>query len=235
MTRIAIYGDSYACNVTWGDQEKMQNRKSWIDHLSDKYDVTNYGRPGTNLSFTHDLFLQHNMNYDINIVLVTHWGRLHLNQVNERYEYMPNLGHLEKMIDECSDPHELKILNAAREYFIYVEDEHEVKKFHRLMVDEIKSTNRSTVIIPCFSKNISIEGELGNVGMFDINLIDNKYYGLAIHAVDSKHCHLNDKNNLIFANKIKEHIQQRLGYDFIINIDDYVEPVGEPVEYNFIV
>lgn len=236
MTTIAIYGDSYACNLTWMHQEKMQHRKSWVDHLRDSYDVTNYGRPGTNLSFTHDMFMKHNMYYDFNIVLVTHWGRLHLERLPPDHQYVPNLSHLEYMINEHRDPKDLEILNAAKDYFIYVENENEVKKFHRLMVEEIKNVGSTTIVIPCFPKSMSLDSTIGEYSMFDINYIDNKYYKLAPGVTDSKHCHLSDKNNYIFANKINEYLNSYDGTtEFSININDYVEPIGEPVEYNFIV
>ena len=164
---------------------------------------------------------------------MTHWGRIQLTKLSTFPQYIPGLYYVEFLISNCKDPGDLAILNAAKDYYIYVENEAYIKKFHQMMISDIKAARTNTILVPCFPKSILTDSEIGEISMFDIGKIDNHYYGLDITHVDKKHCHLNDNNNLIFATKLKDHIESGTNLPFKINLEDYVQPINEPVEYNF--
>ena len=231
MLNIGIYGDSYVCYYDWL-YTKRNIRKSWVDYVKDHHNVISYSQSGSNLSYTHDMVLAHHTSHDINIVLVTNYGRLHLPNLIRDNKYVSGVNNAESALANCTNHSNKKILSAAVDYYLHIENEYEVTKFHYLMVDDIKSKVPNAIIVPCFPYSISCNR---TKSMFDISMIDSNYYKIDRHVIDIKRCHINDKNNNIFANKMLEHINHNLGNEFKINLSDYVEPIGEPIEYNFTV
>ena len=234
---IGIYGDSYVCYNDWlpiNDWPYAESniRKSWVEYVKDHHNVTSYGLSASNLSYTHKMVLAHHTSHDINIVLVTNYGRLNLPNLISDNKYVSGINNAESRLANCTYASNKTILSAAVDYYLHIENKYEVTKFHYLMVDDIKSKVPNAIIVPCFPQSISHNR---TKSMFDISMIDSDYYKIDRHVIDTKRCHINDKNNNIFANKMLEHINHNLGNEFKINLSDYVEPIGEPIEYNFTV
>ena len=229
MLNIGIYGDSYVCYNDWPYAER-NIRKSWVDYIKDHHNVTSYGLSGSNLSYTHDMVLAHHTSHDINIVLVTNYGRLHLPNLKMYHKYVSGIINAESAMVDCTKVSDKKILAAAVDYYLHIENECEVTKFQYLMIDDIKNKVPNAILVPCFPYSVSNKR---TKSLFDISMIDSDYYKIDRHAIDIKRCHINDKNNHILANKMLEHINHNLGNEFKVNLSDYVEPIGEPIEYNF--
>ena len=226
---IGIYGDSYACHNDWVYAENGI-RKSWVDYIKDHHIVTNYSFSGSNLSYTHDKVCQYHNLHDVNIVLITNPGRLYLPNLEMVFKFTPGLHYVETELANITNKNDINILQAAKDYYIYIENRHEIEKFHYLMIENIRHTVPNSIIVPCFPISM---GKTKVPSMLDISFIDNKYYGLDIFAEDIKRCHLSDKNNMIFGNKMLEYIENKRFGLFHIDANDYVEPIGEPIDYNF--
>ena len=227
---IGIYGDSFAC---YQDEVYQQSntRRSWVDYLGDHHQIKNYAMTGSTFSYTHNHVLKFHNRHDLNIVLVTNYARLNLFRLKTTPKFAPGLNYIEHRLSQRNSDHDRTILEAARDFYLYVEDEEDTKKFHYLMLDEIKRIVPNLILVPCFMHSLT-STEMTKC-LSDISHIDNRYYKKHIFMVDKKRCHLNDKNNKILATKLLEHIDGNKGVEFKINIDDYVEPFNEPFDYNF--
>ena len=166
---IGIYGDSFACHLD-KPYTKHGIRKSWVDYIRDQHEVTNYSLPGSNLSFTHDKVLTHNGSHDINIVLVTHAGRLYLPNLSIPQKYCPSINYAEDRLIDSTDETDIAIFKAAKDYFIYIENDYETYKLHNLMVEDIRARVPNVILVPCFPYSIS---STKRPSLFDIHLIDN--------------------------------------------------------------
>lgn len=225
--KIAVYGDSFA-------ESSAVGLSSWVDHLSKEFDVTNYGMNASNLCYSYDLFLKHNTNYDMNIFMVTSYGRQWIPNLQSIKPGVPGINGIEAMLKLPLTDLDRKLLNAAKSYFVHIEYWEHSKLLHEAIVKDLQM-HSNVIAIPCFP--IIYSGVLDWHGptMVDISNIDLRYYGLSdyLDKMELRACHMNDANNLMFANKIKEYILSDMHESFKIDINDYIEPIGEPIEKYF--
>ena len=227
--KIAIYGDSYAKMPREED-----GRKSWVDYLSEEFDVTNYGYTGSNLAFSYQHFLENHKKYEVNIFLVTSYGRLYVPEIH-RLGGLAGFPTVEHKLKYCSDPNDKKILQAAYDYYLYLENDNHQRIMHVAMVKDIlRHTNTNTIVIPCFAGHSLVPDWVG-LALSDISQLDSDYHDITSFIIDKRPCHLNDLNNKIFASKIKEYILSNRHDQFTINLSDYHIAVGEGFDYNFTV
>jgi hypothetical protein len=172
------------------------------------------------------MVLAHHTSHDINIVLVTNYGRLHLPNLKRNGKYIPGINSAESALANCTTDSDKKIFSAAVDYYLHIENEYEVTKFQYLMIDDIKNKVPNAIIVPCFPNSIS---HSGTTSMFDICMIDSNYYKLDRHVIDIKRCHINDKNNNIFANKMFEHCEN---CNFVRYMDSKNKDICDICGYN---
>jgi hypothetical protein len=226
--KIAIYGDSYAKMAREED-----GRKSWVDYLSEEFDVTNYGYTGSNLAFSYQHFLENHKKYEVNIFLVTSYGRLYIPELSSVPKGIAGFPTVEHKLKYCTDPNDKKILQAAYDYYLYLENDNHQRIMHVAMVKDIlRHTN--TIVIPCFAGHSLVPDWVG-LALSDISQLDSDYHDITSFIIDKRPCHLNDLNNKIFASKIKEYILSNRHDQFTINLSDYHIAVGEGFDYNFTV
>lgn len=223
--KIAIYGDSFAVN------SKDTQRKSWVDYLSEHYDIKNYAVVGSSLVYSMENFYRYQNNYQLNIFLVTSFGRLWVPNTESIPSGLAGLSAVKYHLNTCVNEHDLQILRAAHDYYVYIENRQHQVLMHKAMVKDLMSYE-NTIIIPCFKHGSYVPNWQGS-SMMDIADLDLKYYSIDYFTRDKKPCHLNDQNNKIFATKIHQYIKSPKLKPFYINVHDYVYPVGEPIEYNY--
>lgn len=222
---IAIYGDSFAV------PSEDTNRKSWVDYLSEHFDITNYAAVGSNLVYSMDKFYRHNEKHQLNIFLVTSYGRLWVENLKTAPAGLAGYSTVKYHLDSCDDIDDKKVLQAAHDYYLYLENKEHQILMHRAMVRDLM-TFSNTIVIPCFKHESLVPDWFGHT-MMNIAELDLQYYDITYFTKDKKPCHLNDQNNKIFAIKLKEYIESTKSKPFYINIHDYVYPVGEPINYNY--
>jgi hypothetical protein len=226
VMKIAVYGDSYAKVAREED-----GRKSWVDYLSEEFDVTNYGEIGSNLAFSYQPFLENHKKYEVNIFLVTSYGRLYVPELSSVPKGIAGFPTVEFNLKYCTNPNDRKILQAAHDYYVYLENDNHQRIMHVAMIKDIlRHTN--TVVIPCFDAQSLVPNWEGPA-LSRISKLDDDYYDITSYIVDKRPCHLNDLNNKIFAGKIKEYILSNRHDQFTINLSDYHIAVGEGFDYNF--
>lgn len=226
LMKIAVYGDSYAHMIRTPD-----GRKSWVDYLEEEFDITNYGETGSNLAFSYQNFLENHNRYQTNIFLATSFGRLWVPELQTVSRGMAGFSTVKYNLERIEDDYDRNILQAAHDYYLFLENVPQQKLMHIAMIKDIMRYP-NTIIIPCFAGDSLVPGWDGPC-LSDISDLDKQYYGIDYYTLDKRNCHLNDTNNKIFAGKIKEYILSNRIEQFKINLGDYHIAVGEPMSYNF--
>ena len=223
--KIAIYGDSFAI-----DEENTPRKNSWVDHLSNHYDVVNYAKQGSSLYYSYKEFLRTHQYYDKVIFLVTNFGRLYV--PNLPHPHIPGLYNVEKYLKE-SNSRDREKFQTIKNFFLHIQNESFEKDIHGLILKECMSLRPDCLFIPCFDQSLIPEWKFCT--MMDIQIIDFEFYKInpfefSTDARELRNCHMNDENNLIFYKKIKSWIE---GSNFQMYKRDFSYP-REPLEYYFI-
>ena len=195
--KVAIFGDSYGVVLPEGN-----NTLSWVGIISDKFSVDNFSESSSSLYYSYRKFLESYKNYDKIIFLITNPGRIFLEKCNIR----KHISHydLAKYYRDRAETHEDKlILEAAKNYYLYVMNEEYDQCMHNLMVKNTKNLHPSILLIPCFQN--SIPGQHNNC-LFDACKLDWDYYKLknVNNYNDNRHSHMNEINNQLLAKEVKQ-------------------------------
>lgn len=228
--KIGIFGDSFASKSrSWW---RKDNYLSWVEHLSLKYDVTNYSEGGSSLFYSYSQLIKNHQKYQKIVLLVTNTGRLHLPHAElVIHQHVPGYPHLLNYKDRCLTTEHKILHESLMNYFIYIQNMNEESVKQRLLIEEIRRIRPDTLMIPCFDPpNACCMPEYNNSTLEDIALIDLKTKEWSeIKGPDNRHCHMNLENNKIFADKIEEWL---ISDNFKLDIKDFV--VSEkPYEYYF--
>ena len=236
--KIGIFGDSYSCNNPYlhsnyiGATEAAA-RKSWIDHIEieKKTRVANHSMMGSSLYYSYSQFKKYQRTYDKIIFIVTDWGRLWVPNINIEHPHIPGFSHCEVKLNNCSDEDDRQVLQAAYDYYVYLENHNEDIDIHKLMINEITRLRSDALLIPVFANETSCfvpnwEGPSLEV----ICDIDNHFYKVPRGTADLKHCHFNNENNLIFSKHIINWIDHQT--PLRIDLSEYVAS-SKPVEYYY--
>jgi len=226
--KIGVFGDSFAA------LKFIENTTpSWVDILSEKYDVTNFSLTGSSLFYSVQKFKSFHQDYDKIIFVVTTSGRLLLEDQPffERPEDV-NITSLatteyfyKKLINDPTT-HEndimLKIYKAALDYFKYIKNDEYDRYIHYLMVNDIVNTRSDAILIPVTRDSLK---QYKNV-MDEIKIKEMKAWGLSPMATfaDLRNCHMTEENNYIFATKVEEWLN---GSPVEIKLDDFMTPMNK--------
>jgi hypothetical protein len=217
---IGIFGDSSADPVEWLNH-------SWVELLAKEYDFTNYAKRGSSLLYTYSNICQEHTKFDKIIVFIPPVGRMWAPNCYINQHFINH--NTVKLYYDNADYSDKRILDAIKNYFVYVStDEKEILQ-HNAIVDSIKSKIPNALIIPVTGR--SIEHYQG-VCMHDISLIDYAYYNVHEYTPDfGRTCHMNVKNNEIFYQKIKKWLQDG---EFSVKLTEFREPTEtkEDLFYN---
>jgi len=215
--KIGVFGDSFAIL-------KLNPTPTWIDILSEKYDITNHAVTGSNLYYSINEIKKHHDQYDKIILVVTEPGRLQVSNsipldrskqfingtLDRKYSHNKELSKYEKLVWE-----------AANQYFNCLQDDNYDRYIHNLMLVEIKKIRPDIILIPAFFDSwYNVSG----VPMLYIYYKENTTWNFDSVTVitqyhDRRNCHMTAKNNEIFAAKAEQWIN---GDPVHINLDDFV-------------
>jgi hypothetical protein len=231
--KLAVFGDSFAYSTMHEDE--VGRRIMWTDVLKEKYDVTNYGRAGSNLYFSYTEFLKNQHLYDYVVLVITGPGRLLIPKdslyephQDTHFRFLCNYHTAEQHLKEIKNlpehKHTVRVIEAARDYFLYIQDlEYEIC-IHKLLIKEILNVRPTTILIPAFV-NSWVDGPY-NWHMFQIMKKEHQAWGFDDIVPDEKYkdyrtCHMTEENNIIFANVVSRWIE---GEPINLNLDEFVTP-----------
>lgn len=236
--KIGIYGDSYA------DPIKKNPSADWMDTLRSKYsDVVTYGVGGSNLYYSVCQFKETHHLFDKKILLVTSpfrvWAK-NSSIIPKDHRFLPSPWYIKSRIDfqktynndPVSREHNIKLFEAAIIYMSFVVNKEEEIYKHQLMIKDILSMDPDTILVPCFhfSGVDNVKGHLGSIVKKENkawNTTDEEFINFNID--DLRNCHMTAENNLIFAEKIIDVIEN--GTPLSLDQNDFVDPSVDSKEF----
>lgn len=228
--KVAIFGDSFA------HTEDYNESRAWYKQV----DAINFSRAGSSLWYSYDLFSKNYHDYDKIIFFVTNWGRLHVSRLDQ--PFWPGIGQIEGALKSNTiNDNERKTLTSIYNWLIFGRNEEQEISLHDLMVNTIQQLHNNVLVIPCF--NFEMSRINSKYSMFNIHQIDIEHYkidwqdknkiwrrrALKPNGRELRACHMNDENNIIFAEKVNGWIKNN---QFNLDTNDYVIS-KKPVEYYF--
>ena len=235
--KIAIYGDSWASEFL----DEPHKYLGWPEILANQpgYEVTNFAVPGSSLYFSYKEFLENHADYDVNIFLITSYGRMYVQSMPETNQrkvekHIPNLIHIGIRKKQLTNTmHQvMKVYEAMEKYYEYIQNDEYDELVDKALVYHARSISTNTIFIPCFhgydefSLIDVFEMENYSIGAYE------KYFSKNIHfnvehdgkiLTDARVCHMTKVNNELFAGKLIKEIEEK-NYSFKFSMGDFVAP-----------
>lgn len=210
MKKILLLGDSFVDDRNIWGRSKMIKTKTYQKQLEELYSVTNLSLWGSNLAFTYQQYIKHHKEFDLIIIMVTKPGKLELpkhsrflnGKTFKKWRMLPNIKTIQHMKNdpEYKNEFQQKILNAAENYFSYIENYEHVLLYHKCMVQQMIASN--TLLIPCFEDSV-----LENT-IYCLANLSKKELGQRTYP-DVRPCHLNQENHNKFAKELISWIETK--------------------------
>lgn len=222
--KIGIFGDSFA-------KLKFNPTLAWYEILAQKYDVTNYGWPGSTMFYSVEHFKRHHHEYDKVIYIITQPGRIQFSEdiaEDLSESFIPSnsqLAFLEYRELQKTYPNNerLKTIAAAHYYFLYLQNWNYEVYIQELMVQDIMAMRSDTILIDGFPQSRPTSTATNNLQAISDKEAD--YWGYngqrPTPEKDIRNCHFTVENNEIFAGKVEEWLN---GKSVHINPDEFVTP-----------
>jgi hypothetical protein len=238
--KIGIFGDSWAKTIVSAEGKKFHDGYAWWELLSAKYDVTNFGIPGSSVYFSYEEFNKHYSNFDKIIFLATEPGRLTFEVGSEIKN--PRLApefkrhcnsygtadYYSKVFNNSRFPEDSARINAAKEYFLWIQNKKEQSEYKRLMLNEIKNLRPDALILNPAHAWDDVKHQVITC-LLNISNMEIDHFGkgslqdlMSQGYTDIRPCHLTRENNKILADKITNWIEHSMIPSF--NKDDFVLP-----------
>ena len=235
--KIGIFGDSWASEFL----DEPHNYLGWPEILAKQpgYEVTNFAVPGSSLYYSYKEFLENYKNYDINIFLITSYGRMYVQSMPEANQkkiakHIPNLiniGIRKKQLTATMNQ-VMKIYDAMEKYYEYIQNDEYDALVDKALVYHAKSISTNTIFIPCFhgydefSLIDLFEMENHSIGVYEKYSSKNIYLNIEYDGkmlTDTRVCHMTKVNNELFAEKLIKAIEEK-NYSFKFSMADFIAP-----------
>lgn len=248
MTKIAIFGDSFAanpylefspttegflkevyavCDRPYSKKEVLllaenwgKKYKAWMRYL----DADVFGHSGSDLYYSYNQFIQHHSNYEKCIFVITSPLRYSTN-VNGWIHCASHEDAVEK-IDFANSTEQKQLLKTMSSFFkdLYYKDLDRIELLNKAIIDSIQKIRPDTLFINAFpdlKRVYDLELEAWII-THDESQDYTKYF-------DLRHCHMTNENNKILANYITNNIN-KTGYLECSNIQWQI-PTIEDKDY----
>jgi len=229
--KIAIYGDSFA------EGSPQTKHFHWYNILGRLYNaqVTCYGQAGSSTFHSYKTLLEKYREYDLNILLVTHYGRytrhLTFTMTGPKRFYVPSLRTASMMKTELDSQlldSEKEMLSHLENHFI-VQDDEFLKTAQDCLIRNLLATVPNIIVLPCFQEDFSMLNTLKqqlNLGAspscWEFLGAQRKYFGITdqtqnnyIERQEAIACHFTEETNEVYAQSV---------YDYIMN----KKPISAP-------
>jgi len=202
--KLAIFGDSFGDDTGVWPIPHSDVGPSWIDYLRNQnIDINNYSQGGTSLFHSYQKFISTYQQYDKVIFLITSPGRISVPMDSTIKDFNP--GSLERHLKLCVNVERQIILNAIRDYFIYVKNDEFDEVVHRLLVEDISNKHNDMLMIPCFDKS----GIDNQTPLLDISKFEAEFWNIEeiipqadLLRQDSRKAHMCEENNLMLGQEM---------------------------------
>lgn len=217
--KVAIFGDSY------GEKRLENPTDSWMDILSQNYTIDNFSVGGSSLYFSYTNFVQNHEKYDKIIFLITNFGRQWLKKC-ETIKHISGYATADFWSKQANNDRDRFLLEALKNYFLYIQDDGFEKTVHDLLVQKIRDIRKDSLLVPCYGDSLP---EPTDNCLFYGCQKDWQYFNFEYtnEYDDSRHCHLNEMNNIIFAKELLYYLEtNNFDIDRCVWVEDSHRPFG---------
>lgn len=237
--KVAIYGDSFAQNF-W--DSRYSPGESWVDILSDRYEIRNFSVSGSSVWFSYTTFINNQSKFDRNIFLISNDERIYFHRLETKVSIIDHAHFQVHQLLDIKDLYNsrfsdnkykneiLDIWTAATNFrrMVDTSDEDKLKNF--LLLEHMKNKYAaSSIFINCFDGNEYFMQDSNFMSLVDIRNLENRAWNLYddVDILDIRHCHMTNDNNAIFAEKLDTWIRTN---NFDMAINDFIVPKMEEKE-----
>jgi hypothetical protein len=220
--KVAIFGDSYVDELADTPEEKLKSNMPWVRILKkmSPHDITNFGILGSSLQYSAKLFFDLHDKFDKIIFVSTFPGRMHLTNtdVDPFFKHIANLEHLFYRVGLYKEyieigafdakPKKLEdampVLDALRDYYLYLYDYEQIKMFHDALYEKIERTVPKEKLLMMPVVAWAAPDGYTETTFSDISSLDNR--PVNVTTLDNRQNHINRRNREILANKVNNWI-----------------------------
>lgn len=219
--KIAVFGDSF------GDERNIfvKENWSWANCIRQQgYDITNFCKCASSLSYSYIQFEKHQSEYDKIIFLVTGPERLYLPHLPEKFQFITN-GLVRYYKKYAQSSAEKEIVEALEGYYKIISTPQQELLQERLILNSAKVARPDTLFIPCFRLETfsTVDFVIDDLSRFDYEYFNISQTGDTF-INDKRFCHMNRNNNKLFAAKIIEWMNTG---NFLIRPEEFQKPESE--------
>jgi hypothetical protein len=235
--KIGIFGDSFAQSIIWPADVHRRVGKSWSEILSEKYDVTNFGLGGSSTYYSYDKFIKVHDKFDRVIFISSQPGRITLTDDlmlkssafgDLRRRQITGYNDAEDSINllRVRDPNSTDMvkLNAALDYFTYIENRHEQLTINKLYEDAVLNLRPDCLLVPAFIKRDPNVIPLNDIAMMEISHWGDVARELLKTHREIRRSHMTEENNLILAGLMEKWTNTgklNMSLDMFVTPDDW--------------
>lgn len=173
MLTVGIFGDSYADPIVHGhDNFREMDELGWPNLLKRKYKVGLHAKVASSIFYSYQQFLENHEKYDKIVFVVTdpiRWVKSYI--INGYERHISNYSSAEHWLTIPNLPTETKcILNALKDYYMFLADESSNNVFATLMLNHMKQLRPDIILIP-----------IGRM-MVGLNAVSFADYSIAFHG-----------------------------------------------------
>ena len=221
--RIAIYGDSFASDVSVDPNVRTNPESSpWATKLREmhpEWQIDNYAQRSSCLYFSWHMFNKTHTEYDKHIIFVTQWDRHVIRMdhyaVHNGWSHISGVQQVERRLadSDYSSTRDRKALESLRAYWLDVDQDQQRKDMHKLMLEDMKRREPNALMAPSFGAEDSLFRGSTNIYAGSIAAFDVKYYkgeykpGFHHTVTDKRHNHMNDINLQLMAESMAHWIE----------------------------
>jgi len=228
--KLAIFGDSFGDDTGIWPIPHSDVGPSWIDYLRNQnIDIDNYSQGGTSLFHSYQKFMLNYQKYDKIVFLITNPGRISVPMDDTIKDFNP--GSIERHLKLCVNFERQIILNAIRDYFIYVKNDTFDETVHRLLIEDISNKHKDMLTIPCFDRS----GIDNQTPLLDISKFEADFWNIEeiipqadLLRQDSRKAHMCEENNLMLGQEVYTWIKTG---SFILKQENFKTPTKEFSHY----
>jgi hypothetical protein len=229
-SKLGIYGDSYTRESPWPGNLSHEERSKYVwsnnKILTDYYDITNLGCPGSDFMYSYKEFKKSYHLYDKIIFVVTYHERHHF-YIDDKVYFINDLINIDFniKIKEIENDKNLStyadILKGMKYHYVYTMQEELYAAGVTKLVEEMKKIRPDMIVEYAFSNQFTDPRQLVLVQVSDM---ENKTFDINLKKYkDCRPAHMTVENNVVFAEYIKKRLD---GENVTISIDDFKTPTS---------
>lgn len=239
---VAIYGDSYGREgYCYYNDPEARNAWCFNDVITERYNVVNFAKHGSNFMYSYQCFLETNSKYDRTVFVVTEPHR-HKVKIRGKYYFLPSASvtdypniwkqwiyDVTRDDGSASEEFLYKLADSLAVHSVYTMEDMLYSAGVHCLVESLPN-KRSDIIVVYGFKNIFTSPDV--LSLFEVTKMEENALDIKGGTHDEiRHAHMTNENNLVFAKHIRRLLDEQRSD---ITLNDFVRPDPKDKEKYFI-